>query len=85
MEHWTEYTRFFTALLVILDLFMAVPTFLALTHHYTPAERRRVVNIATLSVALILVVSALSGERLLFLPFAVLASTASRTPLSTVR
>ena len=65
MEHWTEYTRFFTALLVILDPFMAVPIFLALTHNYTPAERRRVANIATLSVALILVVSALSGESLL--------------------
>jgi MarC family membrane protein len=65
MEHWTEYTRFFTALLVILDPFMAVPIFLALTHNYTPAERRRVANIATLSVALILVISALSGESLL--------------------
>jgi multiple antibiotic resistance protein len=65
MEHWTEYTRFFTALLVILDPFMAVPIFLALTHTYTPAERRRVANIATLSVALILVISALSGEGLL--------------------
>jgi multiple antibiotic resistance protein len=65
MEHWTEYTRFFTALLVILDPFMAVPIFLSLTHSCTAAERRRVANIATLSVALILVVSALSGERLL--------------------
>jgi MarC family membrane protein len=65
MEHWTEYTRFFTALLVILDPFMAVPIFLALTHNYTPSECRRVANIATLSVALILVVSALSGESLL--------------------
>jgi multiple antibiotic resistance protein len=65
MEHWTEYTRFFTALLVILDPFMAVPIFLSLTHSYTPVERRRVANIATLSVALILAVSALSGERLL--------------------
>ena len=74
MEHWTEYTRFFTALLVILDPFMAVPIFLALTHHYTPAERRRVANIATLSVALILVVSALSGERLLLFMGTSLAS-----------
>jgi multiple antibiotic resistance protein len=65
MEHWTEYTRFFTALLVILDPFMAVPIFLSLTHSCTAAERRRVANIATLSVVLILVVSALSGERLL--------------------
>jgi len=65
MEHWTEYTRFFTALLVILDPFMAVPIFLSLTHSCAASERRRVANIAALSVALILVVSALSGESLL--------------------
>ena len=74
MEHWTEYTRFFTALLVILDPFMAVPIFLTLTHNYTPAERRRVANLATLSVALILVVSALSGESLLIFMGTSLAS-----------
>ena len=49
MEHWTEYARFFTALLVILDPFMAVPILLALTHHYTPAERIRFLSPSCLS------------------------------------
>jgi len=31
MEHWTEYTRFTTALLVILDPFIAIPLFLSPT------------------------------------------------------
>ncbi len=65
MEHWTEYTRFFTALLVILDPFMAVPIFLSLTPEATAAERSRIGAVATLTVALVLIVSALAGEALL--------------------
>ena len=34
MEHWTEYTRFFTALLVILNPFIAIPMLLSLTRNY---------------------------------------------------
>jgi len=65
MAHWTEYTRFFTALLVILDPFMAVPIFLSLTQGYSPAERIRVASVATLTVGLVLVLSAISGEAML--------------------
>jgi multiple antibiotic resistance protein len=65
LEHWSEYTRLFTALLVIVDPFMAVPFLLSLTPGYTAEERRRVVRIATLTVAVVLWVSALSGETLL--------------------
>ena len=65
MEHWTEYTRFFTALLVIIDPFLAVPIFLSLTAGATASHRGRVAMIATLTVALVLVVSALTGEALL--------------------
>jgi multiple antibiotic resistance protein len=65
VENWTEYTRFFTALLVILDPFMAIPILLALTEGFTPAERNRVVRTATLTVATVLVVMALVGETLL--------------------
>ena len=45
MEHWTEYTRFFIALFVILDPFAAVPIFLALTKTYSTSERGRIANI----------------------------------------
>ena len=65
MENWTEYTRFFTALVVILDPFMAIPILLALTEGYSPAERNRVVRIASLSVAVVLIIVALTGETLL--------------------
>lgn len=65
MESWTEYSRFFTALLVILDPFMAVPILLVLTKGYTLPERNRVVNAAAMTVATVLVVMALLGETLL--------------------
>ncbi|MCG6937517.1 MAG: NAAT family transporter [Gammaproteobacteria bacterium] len=65
MEHWTEYTRFFIALFVILDPFAAVPIFLALTKTYSESERGRIANIAAVTVMIVLVVSALSGDTLL--------------------
>jgi multiple antibiotic resistance protein len=65
VEHWTEYTRFFTALLVILDPFAALPIFLGLTQGYRPSDRARAAGIATLAVAAVLVLAALSGEALL--------------------
>jgi multiple antibiotic resistance protein len=74
MEHWTEYTRFFTALIVILDPFAAVPIFLALTKSYTSTERGRIANIASITVLLVLVASALTGEALLHMMGTSLAS-----------
>lgn len=65
MEHWTEYTRFITALLVILDPFAAVPIFLTLTRDYTPGERSRVAFIASATVCGVLVTVTVSGEALL--------------------
>lgn len=65
MEHWTEYTRFLTALFVILDPFAAVPIFLALTKTYTASERGRIVNIAAFAVLLVLIASSLLGETML--------------------
>jgi len=65
MGDWTEYTRFLTALLVILDPFAAIPLFLALTQSYTMTERSRVALITSSTVAIVLIVSALSGEALL--------------------
>jgi multiple antibiotic resistance protein len=47
MEQWTEYTRLFTALLVIVDPFMAVPILLSLTPGYSEAERSRTVRVAS--------------------------------------
>ena len=65
MEHWTEYSRLFIAVLVIVDPFMAVPILLALTPGYSLQERRRVVRITAFTVACVLLVAAVSGETLL--------------------
>jgi len=74
METWTEYSRFLTALVVILDPFAAVPIFLSLTATHNPAERARVALIAAVSVATVLVLAALTGERLLHILGTSLAS-----------
>ena len=65
MEHWTEYSRFFIALLVILDPFMAIPIYLQLTSGFGRQERLRVVNVASLTVLVLLSLVALSGETIL--------------------
>lgn len=65
MEYWSEYTRFFVALFVILDPFAAVPIFLVLTRNYTSVEQRRIANSASLTVLLVLVATSLTGETLL--------------------
>jgi multiple antibiotic resistance protein len=65
MEHWTEYTRFFIALFVILDPFAAVPIFLALTKTYSATERGRIANISAITVLFVLTAAALTGETLL--------------------
>jgi len=65
MEHWSEYTRFVTALVVILDPLAAVPLFLGLTHDLGPRERARVVSITAFTVMAVLVVAALVGDGLL--------------------
>jgi len=65
MEHWTEYSRFLIALFVILDPFAAVPIFLVLTKNYSSAERNRITNISAITVFIVLVAAALTGEALL--------------------
>ncbi|MBF0264703.1 MAG: NAAT family transporter [Gammaproteobacteria bacterium] len=65
MEHWTEYSRLFTALIVIIDPFMVVPILLSLTPNYSTVQRNKVVRIATITVAIVLLISAFIGETLL--------------------
>ncbi len=65
LEGWTEYSRFLTALLVIVDPFAAIPLFLALTQDYARADTLRVARLAAVTVAIVLVLSALAGEAIL--------------------
>jgi multiple antibiotic resistance protein len=67
MEYWPEYTRFFTALLVILDPFAAIPVLLSLTHNYTSRERSRAVALTAITVAAVLSLAAIFGDRMLTL------------------
>jgi len=65
MEFVTEYTRFFTALLVILDPFAVIPILLGLTRDYTTEQRNRAVNVAALTVFIVLAIAAVFGENIL--------------------
>jgi multiple antibiotic resistance protein len=60
-----EYLRFLVTLTAVLDPFLAVPIFLALTAERSAAERARLVRVVTLAVFLVLAGSALFGEPLL--------------------
>lgn len=65
MENWSEYTRLFIALTVIMDPFMALPILMADTQGFSRPERARVVRIAVFTVTVVLLVTAWSGESVL--------------------
>lgn len=65
MLDWAEYTKFFLALLVIVNPIGAVPLFVSMTAQDTAEERKRIARVASVSVAIVLVVAALGGEPLL--------------------
>ncbi len=65
MEHWADYVRFVTAILVILNPLGAVPIFLGLTVNQSRQRRNQTAAAAALTIACVLVVSVLSGERAL--------------------
>jgi multiple antibiotic resistance protein len=65
MEFWTEYSRFFTALLVILNPFAVIPIFLSLTAGYSSGERQRAVTIAAVTVLAVLSLAAIFGDAML--------------------
>jgi multiple antibiotic resistance protein len=62
---WTEYTRFFIALLAVLDPLAAIPIFLTLTEAQSTADRRRTALITAVAVGALLIAAALVGESLL--------------------
>ena len=62
MGYWSEYTRFFIALVAILTPFAAVPIFLALTDGRSGGEKRRIALSAALTVFCVLAGAALGGD-----------------------
>ena len=61
------YARFFVTLAAVLDPFLAVPIFLALTAARSAVERARLVRVVSVTVFAVLAVSGLVGEQLLHL------------------
>jgi multiple antibiotic resistance protein len=60
-----EYLRFFITLTAVLDPFLAVPIFLALTASRDPASRNALVKMIGVTVFAVLAVAALLGDALL--------------------
>jgi multiple antibiotic resistance protein len=65
--HYTEYLKFFTALLAILNPIGAIPVFVGMTQEMSVPERRRVARTAAVSVFILLIVSSVLGEAILHL------------------
>ena len=62
MEQWSDYIRFVTAILVILNPIGAVPIFLGVTVNQTPQRRNQTAAAAALTTACVLLVSIFAGE-----------------------
>jgi len=62
---YTEYLKFFTALLAILNPIGAIPVFVGMTQEMPVPERRRVARTAAISVFILLIISSVFGEGIL--------------------
>ena len=65
VEHWAEYARVVTALLVITSPVSAIPYFLTVTHNRSVEAKREIARVSALTVALVLMATAVFGEYLL--------------------
>jgi len=65
MLDYTEYTKLLIGLLAIVNPLGSVPIFVALTSELNSTERRRVIRVALLAVAIILLVALYFGQALL--------------------
>ena len=65
MLEWAEYAKFFLALLVIVNPLGALPVFITLTAGATTKQKMNIAFVASVSVAIVLVVSAIGGQPLL--------------------
>lgn len=67
MLHWADYTKFFMALLVIVNPVSAVPLFVSMTASNSEAEKKYIARVASISVAVVLVLAAVIGQQVLVL------------------
>jgi multiple antibiotic resistance protein len=60
-----EYLRYLVTLMAVLDPFLAIPIFISVTATRDDAGRRRLIQVVTLTVFLVLAGAAIFGEKLL--------------------
>ena len=65
MLDWAEYTKFFLALLVIVNPLGALPVFITMTAGTSPKQKKHIAFVASTSVAIVLIVAAVGGQPLL--------------------
>src|SRR3989442_15278222 len=65
MLDFADYVKIFVALLVIVNPIGTMPMFLGLTHKHSVADKKRIARVASISMAIVLTVSAVVGEHLL--------------------
>ena len=65
MSALQEYLRYLITLTAVLDPFLAIPIFIGVTAARDDASRRRLANVVTVTVFLVLAGSALGGEAIL--------------------
>ncbi len=65
MLDWAGYLKIFVALVIIVNPVSALPLFVSMTADNTAVEKRNIARIASLSVAVVLLVAALAGKPLL--------------------
>ncbi len=67
MLHWADYVKFFVALAVIVNPVSALPLFVSMTANNSTAEKRQIARMASVSVAVVLVLAAFLGQPILTL------------------
>ncbi len=64
-SHWLDSFKIFIALLALVNPLGTIPVFISLTSHQTERERKRTIHIAAVSVASVIMVSALLGQAII--------------------
>jgi multiple antibiotic resistance protein len=65
MLDWADYLKIFVALVIIVNPVSALPLFVSMTAGNTDKEKKNIARVASLSVAVVLMVAALLGEQIL--------------------
>jgi len=67
MLNWADYVKFFVALVVIVNPVGALPLFVSMTANNNEIEKKQIARMASISVAVVLALSAILGQPILAL------------------